>query len=57
MSSDKFNICPSCVHRDVCVLTLQKEKVWSCSEYDLEETNTKFVQSVFTSEKKIRKQF
>lgn len=29
-----FNICPSCAHRNYCVLTTQKEKVWSCSEYD-----------------------
>lgn len=29
-----FNICPSCIHRDYCVLTTQKEKVWSCSDYD-----------------------
>ncbi|MDN3492834.1 hypothetical protein [Winogradskyella bathintestinalis] len=29
-----LNICPSCVHRNDCVLTAQKDKVWSCSEYD-----------------------
>ena len=29
-----FNICPSCMHRSTCVLTAQKDKVWSCSEYD-----------------------
>ncbi|MDG5491186.1 hypothetical protein [Psychroserpens sp. SPM9] len=32
-----FNICPSCMHRNSCVLTAQKDKVWSCSEFD-EET-------------------
>ena len=29
-----INICPSCIHRNTCVLTTQKDKVWSCSEYD-----------------------
>ncbi len=29
-----INICPSCIHRNSCVLTAQKDKVWSCSEYD-----------------------
>lgn len=29
-----INICPSCIHRNNCVLTTQKEKVWSCSEFD-----------------------
>ena len=29
-----FNICPSCIHRNNCVLTAQKDKVWSCSEFD-----------------------
>lgn len=29
-----INICPSCVNRNNCVLTMQKDKVWSCSEYD-----------------------
>lgn len=31
-----FNICPSCIHRNSCVLTVEKDKVWSCSEYDEE---------------------
>lgn len=42
-----INICPSCIHRNNCVLTMQKDKVWSCSEYDLEVaelTNLKTVQ-------------
>ena len=34
MPVNQFNICPSCVHRKTCVLTAQKDKVWSCSEYD-----------------------
>lgn len=29
-----FNICPSCLHKNSCVLTEQKAKVWSCSEFD-----------------------
>ena len=29
-----INICPSCMHRNSCVLTAQKDKVWSCSEFD-----------------------
>ena len=34
-----FNICPSCMHRNNCVLTVQKDKVWSCSEYDETKPN------------------
>jgi hypothetical protein len=34
-----INICPSCIHRNICVLTAQKEKVWSCSEFDEEVSN------------------
>ena len=33
-----INICPTCIQRNDCVLTVQKSKVWSCSEYD-EETS------------------
>lgn len=29
-----FNICPNCNHLNSCVLTSQKEKVWSCSDYE-----------------------
>ncbi|WP_160289447.1 hypothetical protein [Psychroserpens mesophilus] len=32
-----INICQSCMHRTNCVLTAQKDDVWSCSEFD-EET-------------------
>lgn len=28
------NICQSCLHLNNCVLTAQKDKVWSCSEFD-----------------------
>lgn len=34
-----FNICPSCTYRNNCVLTIQKGKVWSCSEFDEELSN------------------
>ncbi|MHA7944191.1 hypothetical protein ACJOV8_014030 [Formosa sp. 3Alg 14/1] len=34
MKSSELNICPDCVHRKTCVLTTQKEKVWSCSEFE-----------------------
>ncbi|KAA3651253.1 MAG: hypothetical protein DWP98_03385 [Bacteroidetes bacterium] len=37
MNSTGLNLCQSCVYLHSCVLTLQKEKVWSCSEY---ESNT-----------------
>ncbi|WP_156125449.1 hypothetical protein [Cellulophaga sp. Hel_I_12] len=33
MESSSFNICPTCVYLSTCVLTNQKHKVWSCSEY------------------------
>lgn len=36
MKANPFNICPTCGHRDTCVLTQQKNQVWSCSEYDEE---------------------
>ncbi|MFC4689934.1 hypothetical protein ACFO5T_05790 [Dokdonia genika] len=39
MKANTFNICPTCIHRDTCVLTTQKSQVWSCSEYD--ESSTK----------------
>ncbi|MEZ7494314.1 hypothetical protein QO206_02375 [Leeuwenhoekiella aequorea] len=38
MKINSFNICPSCVHITTCVLTMQKELVWSCSEYDYATT-------------------
>ncbi|HLT53218.1 MAG TPA: hypothetical protein VKZ97_04990 [Flavobacteriaceae bacterium] len=34
MSKNGFNLCLSCMHLHICVLTKLKEKVWSCSEYD-----------------------
>jgi len=41
MTTNPFNICPTCIHFHTCVLTEVKEKVWSCSEYDeAHETKT-----------------
>ena len=37
----QFNICPSCMYLSTCVLTAQKDNVWSCSEFD-EETSKDF---------------
>ncbi|SDF08181.1 hypothetical protein [Ulvibacter litoralis] len=34
MKTNSFNICPTCEHRETCILTDQKAQVWSCSEYE-----------------------
>ncbi|QHI39298.1 hypothetical protein IMCC3317_47080 [Kordia antarctica] len=34
MKSNPFNICPTCIHKNTCVLTAQKDQVWSCSEFE-----------------------
>lgn len=34
MKTNTFNICPTCTHREFCVLTDLKNQVWSCSEYE-----------------------
>ena len=34
MKPNAFNICSTCIHKDLCVLTTKKSQVWSCSEYD-----------------------
>ncbi|WP_152558171.1 hypothetical protein [Altibacter lentus] len=34
MKTNTFNICPTCIHREYCVITNTKNQVWSCSEYD-----------------------
>ncbi|MCB0462661.1 MAG: hypothetical protein R2816_06725 [Flavobacteriaceae bacterium] len=41
MNTNHFNICPGCIHRNTCVLTAQKDKVWSCSEFDEIQPNHK----------------
>ncbi|WP_369994500.1 hypothetical protein [Winogradskyella sp.] len=46
-----INICPSCIHRNSCVLTMQKDKVWSCSEYDEEDGELTTLETVRESEK------
>lgn len=38
MTTNIFNICPTCTHLSVCVLTDSKEKVWSCSDYEEAQT-------------------
>ncbi len=47
MKPNPFNICPTCMHRETCVLTDQKSQVWSCSEYDAE-----VVQEIILSQSK-----
>ena len=39
MKFNSFAICPSCIHVKKCVLTTQKEQVYSCSEYDFASTS------------------
>jgi len=34
MIATSFSICKDCAHISYCVLTDQKDKVWSCSDYD-----------------------
>lgn len=34
MKTHSFNLCPSCLYKNSCVLTTLKSQVWSCSEYD-----------------------
>ncbi|WP_159023266.1 hypothetical protein [Formosa sp. L2A11] len=34
MKKSRYSICPECVHCNACVLTSQKEKVTSCSEFE-----------------------
>lgn len=40
MKTNPFNICPTCVYNETCVLTTEKSQVWSCSEYDEETTQS-----------------
>ncbi|WP_157757619.1 hypothetical protein [Pseudalgibacter alginicilyticus] len=40
MKLSQFNICPSCLHVSTCLLTNQKNQVWSCSEYEGFEAST-----------------
>lgn len=34
MESNVLSICNYCAQRHTCVLTIHKEKVWACSEYN-----------------------
>lgn len=34
MKANPFNLCARCYHITSCVLTHQKNSVWSCSEFD-----------------------
>lgn len=43
---NQFNICPSCMHCSTCVLTAQKDKVWSCSEFDEIKTTEIIVETI-----------
>ncbi|WP_452221233.1 hypothetical protein [Lacinutrix salivirga] len=43
---NNFNICPSCIHKDSCVLTNQKDMVWSCSEFDENTINNHLVKPI-----------
>ncbi|MDD7886778.1 hypothetical protein [Flavivirga sp. 57AJ16] len=47
-----FNICPDCMHRSYCVLTTQKDKVWSCSEFDEEVPNQYNLETVQEQQQK-----
>lgn len=46
MKTNHFNICPSCIYRDTCVLTAQKDKVWSCSEFDAVASNENYIKII-----------
>lgn len=43
---NNISICPSCIYRNNCVLTMQKDKVWSCSEYDKEVTDSNAIETM-----------
>jgi hypothetical protein len=51
-----INICPSCVHLKNCVLTAQKDKVWSCSEYEEEDLHSKVIIKVKTPQNEKRQE-
>lgn len=48
-----FNICPSCTHRNSCALTAEKDKVWSCSEFDDIERNQTIVKKINEPEREL----
>ena len=48
-----FNICPNCIHRNYCVLTTNKDTVWSCSEFDALKPNQPNSEQVKQPEKEL----
>jgi len=46
------NICPGCKHFNHCVLTAQKDKVWSCSEYEERDYKEKGIVKTLKNEKR-----
>ena len=51
MRLNTFNICPTCIHRDTCVLTTQKSQVWSCSEYEEDTAEARAKHTPLTTKK------
>ncbi|MDG4715875.1 hypothetical protein [Winogradskyella marincola] len=49
-----INICPSCEYQKNCVLTAQKDKVWSCSEYKEVELDSKSIMNLEIPQNKKR---
>lgn len=50
MSTNHFSICLSCINQYTCILTTQKDKVWSCSEYDDNLPNSNEAENVQESD-------
>lgn len=53
MKTNNFNICPSCTHRNTCVLTAHKDKVWSCSEFEEVQYNKSSLKTTKQQERKL----
>lgn len=51
MNVNPFNICPSCAFISTCVLTENKAKVWSCSEFVEEDFAETVIEEITTKEK------
>ncbi|MFD1616342.1 hypothetical protein [Gelatiniphilus marinus] len=54
MDTNYSNICPSCAHKNYCVLTAQKDKVWSCSEFEQVRFNERHQKHTQHSEFKLQ---
>lgn len=48
-----FSICKDCTHVSYCVLTEQKDKVWSCSDYDNSKSLSKSNQETYQAHHEI----